>query len=74
MNTKMNGKVANGLILSNGTIIHNPRTTGRGHGAALTLSATYHGDRDEFWIVDSQDGVERSRWNCRNILEIQWDT
>lgn len=39
----------------------------------LELSATYHGDRDEFWVVNKgTDGVEKERFNCRSISKIEW--
>jgi len=41
------------------------------HGE-LTLSATYHGDRDEFWIVRTKDGKEVARHNARYAESIVW--
>jgi hypothetical protein len=38
----------------------------------LRLSATHHGDRDEFWIVQYEDMIEVARHNCRNIATIEW--
>ena len=38
----------------------------------LTLSATYHGDRDEFWIVQTKDGKEIGRHNARFAESIVW--
>ena len=38
----------------------------------LWLSATYHGDRDEFWIVQEKSGVEVARHNMRLVESIQW--
>jgi hypothetical protein len=38
----------------------------------LTLSATYHGDRDEFWIVQTKDGREIGRHNAKYIESITW--
>ena len=42
-------------------------------GLELELSATYHGDRDEFWIVVKRGGVECSRINPRQVTEICWE-
>jgi hypothetical protein len=41
------------------------------HGE-LTLSATYHGDRDEFWIVQTNGGKEIGRHNARYVESIMW--
>lgn len=38
----------------------------------LYLSATYHGDRDEFWIVQEKNGVEVARHNPAFVETIQW--
>lgn len=40
----------------------------------LFLSATYHGDRDEFWVVEEFKGVEVARYNTRFIDMISWIT
>lgn len=39
---------------------------------SLVFAATYHGDRDEFWIVQSIDGKETARHNARFIASIEW--
>jgi long-subunit fatty acid transport protein len=38
----------------------------------LELSATHHGDHDEFWIVMKRDGTETGRINPRQVTEISW--
>lgn len=38
----------------------------------LELSATYHGDHDEFWIVHKRNGIETARTNARQVTEIFW--
>ncbi len=38
----------------------------------LHLSATYHGDHDEFWIVQTKDGEEVSRHNPKFAETIRW--
>lgn len=38
----------------------------------LYLSATYHGDRDEFWIVQEKHGTEVARHNPRFVETIKW--
>jgi hypothetical protein len=46
-------------------------STGEKYGV-LTFSATYHGDRDEFWIVQTKDGKEVARHNPRYVEMIMW--
>lgn len=39
----------------------------------LQLSATYNGDRDEFWVLHLEsDGTESARYNVRHIETIVW--
>lgn len=38
----------------------------------LELDATYHGDRDEFWIKHLENGKEIARHNCKYISSIRW--
>ena len=38
----------------------------------LYLSATYHGDRDEFWVIQYDDMIEVARHNCKYIASIKW--
>ena len=74
MNTKMDGK----------EILHICLSDGRDHTASpfvtadkairMKLSATYHGDHDEFWVVVYQraGGDEIQRYNCKNVASITW--
>jgi hypothetical protein len=39
----------------------------------LELSATYHGDHDEFWILRIKDGKEVARFNPRFVEFISWE-
>lgn len=73
MNTKMHGKSIDFIELD-------PIWTQGGHpervvarnGVTLTLSATHHGDHDQFWIVVSEAGKELSRYSPRGVQHIQW--
>ena len=39
----------------------------------LHMSATYHGDRDEFWIVQSdKNGNEVARLNPKYVESFEW--
>lgn len=41
----------------------------------LELSATYHGDRDEFWAVKkNEQGIEIERYNLKFVSSIMWDS
>ena len=66
MNTKMNGKKVDSVVFSNGDTIRSQ------DGNNLVLSATHHGDHDEFWVIATDEGEERARHNCRHIESIQW--
>lgn len=39
----------------------------------IYMSATRHGDREEFWIVVVRNGKEVSRENPRYVKTIFWD-
>lgn len=39
---------------------------------SLHLSATYHGDHEEFWIVQMYKGEEVARHNPRYVETIAW--
>jgi hypothetical protein len=72
MNTEMHGKKI--------TAVYWPDTndeTGRclvsgAECGDLHLSATYHGDHDEFWIVQTKNGEEVARHNPKFAETIQW--
>lgn len=43
-------------------------------GGWFELSATYHGDRGEFWLlVKDSDGQEVERYNAKLLLGIAWE-
>jgi hypothetical protein len=73
MNTKMHGKSIDYIEL-------NPMWTQHGHpervtsanGIMLSLSATHHGDHDQFWIVASEGGKEVARYNPSGVEHIRW--
>lgn len=70
MKTDMNGKEAKQLWLPTDGC---PERVIPPTGGKLVLSATYHGDRDEFWIVAfDKDGKELGRHNCKHIGSIEW--
>jgi len=41
-------------------------------GVHLELSATHHGDHDQFWVVKKVDGREVARYSPRLIETIVW--
>ena len=67
MNINMDGKRVKTIIFPGD--IELTRTIEK----TLTLSATCHGDRDEFWIIECIEGVETARHNCRLIESILWE-
>lgn len=66
MNTNMNGRMVKHIAFSNGEMI-SPR-----EGIKLKLSATHHGDHDEFWVVEFDNDKEVSRHNCKHLETITW--
>lgn len=67
MNTSMNGKKIStiGLTGSNGELQH--------FAGDFELSASHHGDHDEFWVVVRHEGSEVARYNVRHIGHIVWE-
>lgn len=74
MNTKMHGKKIERIIFSPESS-YQIMTLESGSGHQLSLSATYHGDHDQFWVVETlePEGKEIARYNPRLIETIIWD-
>jgi hypothetical protein len=72
MNTDMHGKKINVFEITISTVSGNPERHSSGRGAELYLSANCHGDRDEFWIVETKSGMETRRWNTKAVSYIEW--
>ena len=71
MNREMNGKEIIGFQFtdSNGNDVFKKEMLGI---TKIFLSATYHGDHNEFWIVVEKDGKETERHNCKFVHGIVW--
>ena len=67
MNTEMNGKDIKFIDFPDGDEL-----TAR-NGLTMHLSASYHGDRDEFWVVVKKNGKEIARHNCQHIRSVVWE-
>jgi hypothetical protein len=74
VNTEMDGRRINVIDITQSTVSGNPERYASGSGRQLALSATFHGDRDEFWVVETIDGVETRRWNAKAVAYIEWVT
>lgn len=76
MNTNMNGKAIDLIDLDpHWTQSGNPERIEAGRdGVTLHLSATYHGDHDQFWIVVSERGQEIARYSHRAVQHIRWSS
>ena len=73
MNTKMHGRKIKFIELDPGWTQHgNPESVGLYEPVNLHLSATHHGDHDQFWIVASKGGKEIQRYNPRGVQRIVW--
>jgi len=74
MNVEMHGKEIAAVFWPD-TETEKGRTLKAGDGCDnLYLNATYHGDRDEFWIVQMKDGEEVARHNPRFVESIVWES
>lgn len=71
MNTSMHGKQIAAIWFPGDGNSCNERIEADG-GITLELSATYHGDRDEFWVVEKLNGEEIARHNPKVISTIRW--
>jgi hypothetical protein len=72
MNTSDNGKKIKAVYWPDNGCAFGGGMEAKG-ATSYHLSATYHGDRDEFWIVVEESGVETSRINAKNVTQIVWD-
>jgi hypothetical protein len=74
MNTNMHGKKIEMIIFS-GESSYQIMQIKSENGHQLSLSATYHGDHDQFWVVETlePEGREIARYNPRLIETIIWD-
>lgn len=71
MNGKMHGKLIAHIDLHcdcNG----NPNCIITPRDGVLSLSATYHGDHEQFWVVQTKDGKEVARYQARALDRIVW--
>jgi hypothetical protein len=71
MNTKMHGKPIAKIIFDGASSyqIYEIHSDG---DVQLELSATHHGEFDQFWIVKKVKGVETERFNPRLVETIVW--
>lgn len=73
MNVSMHGKAIDYIDLNPAwTPCGNPERIVTGEGLTLSLSATHHGDHDEFWVIESKGEHEVRRFNTRGIQHIKW--
>lgn len=73
MDTRMHGRRIKYIELDPHWTQHgNPESVGLYEPVDLHLSATYHGDHDQFWVVASKDGKEVARYSARSIQHIVW--
>lgn len=76
MNTNMHGRAVRRIEYIDGPL-GNPQFWEQGlkwtAGQSMVLSATYHGDRDEFWLVlRDADGKELERRRAATVERIVW--
>lgn len=73
MDVKMHGRKIARIIFDGASSyqIHEVRSGG---DVQLALSATHHGDHDEFWVMKLVDGKEVERYSPRLIETITWQS
>lgn len=76
MNTEeMNGKIINNVYFPD-NINNQPQVLCQTEDIKYHMSATYHGDHDEFWIVQSikvgGKFKEKARWNPKYVEGWEW--
>lgn len=76
MQVEMHGKKIESIDLDpRWTQSGNPERIQSGVNAGqLSLDASYHGDHDQFWIVDHVKGRELRRWHPRAVMHIVWSS
>jgi hypothetical protein len=72
MNTEMNGKKIAKVFWPDTSTEQGIQLVAGSACDDLHLSATHHGDRDEFWIVQTTNGAEVARHNARYVTAIVW--
>lgn len=72
MNTSMNGKEIARFEYTAADGNPYEKYVGMRGITKIHLSATYHGDRDEFWVVVEKDAQEIERHSCKNVSAIFW--
>ena len=43
------------------------------HKVELTYQTIFYGDREENWVIESQNGQETARYNTRYLEAIVWE-
>lgn len=72
MNTEMNGKKIR-LVTWPDSGNEQGRCLEANENKQLHLDASFHGDRDEFWVIESNsDGKEIARHNPKFIETLIW--
>lgn len=73
MNTSMNGRKIRDFYFVTGEKSGESKWCMSVPGEQWELSATFHGDRDEFWLIcRNAEGAEIARYNARYAAQIHW--
>lgn len=67
MNTSMHGKEIRQIQMREGQEFRQETDVQK-----LKLSATHHGDHDQFWVIVEIRGSEVERFNARYLDSITW--
>lgn len=75
MKLEMNGKPIEFIDLDPmWTQSGNPERIWSRDGTWLHLSATFHGDHEQYWIVEKRAGEEVGRYGWKSVHHIQWSS
>jgi len=73
MNSKMHGKSIDYIDLNPmWTQSGNPERVSANANRKIEMSATYHGDHEQFWILVFENGQEVERYNPHGVQHIRW--
>jgi hypothetical protein len=74
MNTRMHGKPVAAIYFAGGVgnEYGNPEVIRSDSKRTMHLSATHHGDHDQFWIVECDGDKEVRRHRASHVDSITW--
>lgn len=74
MNLNMNGRSIAAIYFEGGVGCYsgNPEMIRENGDLTLHLSATFHGNHEQYWVIEAVKGTEFRRHNVGSIATIEW--